>query len=120
MPAYAELSTIVFDCADPGQLADFYRALTGWQEVHRDDECVHLNDGGAVRIAFQRVDGYRPAGWPDTAKQAHLDLTVTDLRQAVKEVLAAGASMPEFQPGGDDWVVLADPQGHLFCLVATT
>lgn len=24
----------------------------------------------------------------------------------------------EFQPGGDQWVVLADPEGHLFCLAA--
>jgi hypothetical protein len=33
------------------------------------------------------------------------------------ELLALGATRPEFQPGNGDWVVLADPAGHVFCLV---
>ena len=28
-----------------------------------------------------------------------------------------GLPRPDFQPGGGDWVVLADPEGHLFCLL---
>ena len=28
------------------------------------------------------------------------------------------ATRPGFQPGGDSWVVLTDPEGHAFCLVA--
>jgi hypothetical protein len=27
-----------------------------------------------------------------------------------------GATKPDFQPGGGDWIVLQDPEGHLFCL----
>ncbi|WP_160330419.1 VOC family protein [Sphaerimonospora mesophila] len=26
-----------------------------------------------------------------------------------------GATKPQFQPG-DGWIVLADPEGHLFCV----
>jgi hypothetical protein len=33
------------------------------------------------------------------------------------EVVALGATRPGFQPGGS-WVVLPDPGGHAFCLVA--
>ncbi|MET8312055.1 VOC family protein [Micromonospora sp. NPDC005173] len=119
MPALAEFTTVILDCADPGPLADFYRAVTGWEVTYRDEDCVQLGNGGQIQLGLQRVDGYRPSGWPDVAKQAHLDFKVIDVGHAVKELLAIGATMPEFQPGGDEWVVLADPQGHLFCLVGS-
>jgi predicted enzyme related to lactoylglutathione lyase len=117
MPALAQLTTVVIDCTDPGSLAEFYRAVTGWKVTHSDPDTVYLGDGGPIQLGFQRVEDYRPPAWPGT-KPAHLDLTVADLGQAVKEVLTLGATRPEFQPGGDDWVVLADPEGHLFCLAA--
>jgi hypothetical protein len=44
---------------------------------------------------------------------------VADLPKAVKKVVALGATRPDFQPGGDDWVVLIDPAGHPFCLIPT-
>jgi len=31
-----------------------------------------------------------------------------------------GATRPQFQPGDGDWTVLADPAGHVFCLVPIT
>ena len=117
MPALAELTTIVIDCADPGSLAEFYRAVTGWKVTYQDEDSVQLGGGGPIQLGFQRIVGYRPPGWPDPAKHAHLDLTVSDLDHAVEELLAIGATKPEFQPGGDGWVVLVDPEGHPFCLV---
>ena len=118
MPVLATVSTIVLDCADPAALAEFYRVVTGWKVTYADDDCVNLGDGGPIQLGFQRVDGYRPAGWPDLAKHAHLDLTVGDRDRAIREYIALGATKPEFQPGGDGWVVLADPAGHPFCLLS--
>jgi hypothetical protein len=118
MPALAKLTTVVIDCADPGPLAEFYRTVTGWELTHSDSDFVYLGDGGPIQLGFQRVEGYQPPSWPDPAKHAHLDLKVTDIEHAVKELLAVGATRPEFQPGGDEWVVLADPEGHVFCLAA--
>lgn len=118
MPASARLASIVIDCADPGALAGFYRALTGWEITYSDADFVFLGDGGPVQLGLQRVEGYVPPRWPDPAKQAHLDLKTADVEQAVKEALAAGAGKPDFQPGGADWTVLSDPEGHLFCLAA--
>jgi hypothetical protein len=117
MSALGTISTIVLDCAELGPLADFYGAVTGWKVTDQGDGYVVLGDGGPVQLGFQRVDGYRPPGWPDPAKQAHLDVSVADLATAEKAALALGATRPEFQPGGDDWVVLIDPAGHPFCLV---
>jgi catechol 2,3-dioxygenase-like lactoylglutathione lyase family enzyme len=119
MSAIAELTTVVMDCADPAPLAEFYRAVTGWKVTYSDEERVHLGNGAGVDLAFQQVEGYEPPTWPGVAKQAHLDLKVRDLTLAVKKAKAVGATKPDFQPGGDEWVVLADPEGHLFCLIAS-
>jgi catechol 2,3-dioxygenase-like lactoylglutathione lyase family enzyme len=118
MSVSAQLATIVIDCGAPGPLAEFYRALTGWEVTDSDADFVYLGDGGPIQLAFQRVDGYQPASWPGPAKQAHLDFKVPDIERAAKELIERGATRPEFQPGGDEWVVLADPAGHLFCLAA--
>lgn len=116
MTNHPELTAITIDCAAPKALAQFYQELTGWQITHSDDDSASVGDG-PIQLAFQRVDGYQGPGWPDAAKHAHLDFKVADVEHTVKELLGAGATRPEFQPGGDDWVVLADPEGHLFCLV---
>jgi predicted enzyme related to lactoylglutathione lyase len=113
----ATVTTIVFDCADPAALAEFYGAATGWQVSYQDDDTVQLGDGGPIRLGFQRVPDHRPAAWPGPGKQAHLDLRVSDLADATDELLALGATRPDHQPGNGDWVVLADPAGHVFCLI---
>ncbi len=117
MSAPAQLTTIVLDCAEPGPLAEFYQAVTGWEVTSSDADSAYLGDGG-IQLAFVKVDGYEPPAWPSPVKQAHLDFQVADLDLAVKQLLALGATKPEFQPGEGQWTVLADPQGHLLCLVA--
>ncbi|MCT2592145.1 VOC family protein [Streptomyces sp. N2-109] len=118
MPALAEFTAVVIDCADPAVLADFYRKATGWEILYSDQDFASLGNGGPVQVAFQRIEGYQAPGWPDGRKHAHLDLTVTDLARTAKELLAIGAAKPEFQPGGGEWVVLTDPEGHPFCLTS--
>jgi hypothetical protein len=117
MTPHATLSTIILDCADPGALAEFYRKATRWEVASADDDFVYLSDGGPIQLAFQRVPDFRPPAWPDAAKQAHLDLKVSDVDAAVADLVAAGATRPEFQPG-DGWVVLTDPAGHPFCVTS--
>jgi predicted enzyme related to lactoylglutathione lyase len=116
MPALAEFTAVTIDCADPARLAEFYQKATGWESTYSDEDFACLGNGGPLQFAFQRIEGYQAPGWPDARKHAHLDLTVTDLDSAAKELLALGASKPEFQPGEDRWVVLIDPEGHPFCL----
>ena len=116
MAPLARLNTVVIDCAEPVALAAFYHRLTGWEIVDSDPEWATLSGDGPVRLAFQRVPGYQGPGWPDDAKHAHLDLTVATLGQAVQQAVALGATAPKHQPGGEAFVVLADPEGHLFCL----
>lgn len=110
------LATIVLDSADPAKLAAFYQAATGWEPTYSDTDYVFLGDGGAVQLAFQRVAGYEGPAWPDDRKHAHLDFSVPDVAEAVKTLVELGARRPDFQPGGEKWTVLTDPEGHPFCL----
>lgn len=117
MTVHAELAAITIDCASPKTLAEFYRDVTGWEITHLDDDSAYVGEG-PIQLAFQRVEGYRGPGWPDTGKHAHLDFTVTDVETATGRLLALGATVPDFQPGQGQWTVLADPEGHLFCIAA--
>ncbi|GIG65255.1 VOC family protein [Phytomonospora endophytica] len=117
MSAIGKLSAVILDCPEPAVLAEFYQRLTGMAVGYRDDDLIYLGDDSGVQLGFQRVAGYTAPGWPDDAKQAHVDVSVADVEVAVKELTALGATVPEFQPG-DGWTVLADPAGHLFCVSA--
>ncbi|MFI9557345.1 VOC family protein [Nonomuraea endophytica] len=111
------ISSIVINSADPVALAAFYSKATGWQVTSDDADFTTLN-GGAVTVSFQRVAGYQVPVWPLPGHHVHLDLAVADLDAAVKDLIALGAGRPEEQPGGGDWVVLTDPEGHPFCVMA--
>ncbi|HVV10814.1 VOC family protein [Amycolatopsis sp.] len=113
----AVLSAVVIDCADPAGLAGFYAKVTGWDITSSDADTAYLGKDGAIQLGFQRIADYRSPGWPDDAKHFHLDFTVKDPADTVGELLSLGAAKPEFQPGGEDWTVLTDPEGHPFCLV---
>jgi predicted enzyme related to lactoylglutathione lyase len=117
MSVLDQLSTVVLDCADPVALAAFYQQATGWELTYSDKDFASLGAGDArPGLAFVRVDGYQAPQWPEGAKYQHLDFTVADLDTAVDALVALGASRPDTQPGEGRWVVLTDPQGHLFCL----
>ncbi|MEV6872631.1 VOC family protein [Amycolatopsis sp. NPDC051128] len=121
MSAVPTLGVVALDCPDPVALAEFYRAVLEWDapEVVDDGHWVTLrNPAGGAGIAFQRVPGYRPPGWPsaENPQQLHLDLNVTDLEAAHERVLSLGAKLLDDKP--KTFRVYADPVGHPFCLCA--
>jgi catechol 2,3-dioxygenase-like lactoylglutathione lyase family enzyme len=118
MPALVEPTAVILDCADPAALAEFYRNATGWELTYSDETTAYLGNGGSVQLAFQRVENYRPAEWPAPGQQGHVDFKVADIDTATKDLVELGASVPDVQPGGDQWRVLADPAGHVFCIAA--
>jgi hypothetical protein len=40
------------------------------------------------------------------------------VKAETERLLTLGATVPDFQPGQGQWTVLADPEGHLFCIAA--
>lgn len=117
-----QLRTVVIDCPEPLALANFYSELLGLPVSYDDEddaaEWVVLGGepGRQPRLAFQRAIDLRPPRWPDPEhpQQFHLDVTVTDVEVAEKQVLELGAT--KLPGGGDTFRVYADPVGHPFCL----
>ncbi|MGW2340911.1 VOC family protein [Streptomyces sp. NPDC001661] len=118
-----KLQAVALDCADPVQLAEFYAELLGGRVVTdpEDPDWVDVVGFEGTRLAFQRVEGYRPPQWPgqERPQQVHLDFDVDDLEADEKRVLALGATLLErtdqIHPD-TNWRVYADPAGHPFCL----
>jgi catechol 2,3-dioxygenase-like lactoylglutathione lyase family enzyme len=117
----AELGAVVLDCPDPRALAAFYAGILGGAVEDEDGgDWVDLKLPGGRTLAFQEAAGHVPPQWPAPggSQQFHLDLTVTDLDAAEKDVLALGATPLDTEDRSRTWRVYADPAGHPFCLCA--
>lgn len=119
------------DAEDGPALASFWKEFLGLGyragQGPDDDPDFIVIDGpdGAPRLAIQAVDSLPRATWPsnDVAAQAHLDLSVRDRASQARHVaraVALGARVLDDRSGDDrdPLVVLADPAGHPFCLIA--
>lgn len=117
MTAIGDLIMVSLDSPDPAAHAEFYHRLLGWDITHSEADYAMISNGTSS-LGFGRVDAYHPPQWPDTAsaKRYHVDVYVDDLDKAEQQCVAAGARVPDFQPGEGRWRVLLDPAGHPFCL----
>ncbi|MBB2741244.1 UNVERIFIED_ORG: putative enzyme related to lactoylglutathione lyase [Microbispora rosea subsp. rosea] len=103
-------------CIDTNDLAGstaFWQAVTGYQVASSPDEgTTYLEDANksGAGLSLQAVPEGR-----EGKNRLHLDLFTDDLAGEVGRIRALGAS--EVQRF-DGWVVLADPEGNQFCVVA--
>jgi hypothetical protein len=107
------VGAIVFDCADPTPLAEFWCAVTGYEVRSATDRWVAIGgrDNGPG-LAFQRVPERKIS-----KNRLHLDLYTPDVEAEVERCLALGATRLWVGEDPDDvFVVLADPQGNEFCI----
>ena len=110
------MSGVTFDCVDPQLIAGFWSALLGRQPGPSPDGWVYLGcrDDPEPRLVFQ------PVPEPKAGKvRIHLDVSVDDVDDAIELVIALGGrSIGERQDyDAGAVVVMADPEGHEFCLV---
>ncbi|OBH12295.1 VOC family protein [Mycobacterium sp. E3247] len=106
---------ITFDCHDPARLAAWWAEQFGGttQELLADEfTAVSLSAG--PRLGFQKVPDPTPG-----KNRVHLDFGAADVDAEVSRLTAAGAIEVGRHTFGDDfrWVVLADPEGNVFCIV---
>jgi catechol 2,3-dioxygenase-like lactoylglutathione lyase family enzyme len=109
---------ITFDCANPGRVARFWAALTGW-ELHEEDPqpgheeySVGAPAEGGSRLYFVAVPE------PKVVKnRVHLDVVPPgDQQQEIARLVELGASVADEQPADGDWVIMHDPEGNEFCV----
>ncbi|MEU4521535.1 VOC family protein [Amycolatopsis sp. NPDC024027] len=108
------LGSTVITCADLDAMTRFWSAALGLEPASEADD-FRLLRGPHVNLSLQRSSA------PVTARdQMHLDLYTDDQRHEVDRLVGLGARFVrhvEDDPA-DDWVVLADPEGNLFCVCA--
>lgn len=133
---FPSVRQVVLDTTDARGLAEFYRALLGWEYRPGDEppgpgrgdergrDWLVLRDPAGVRhIAFQQVAALRETTWPDDGvpQQMHLDMTVptrAELDAQHERVLGLGARLRYDRSDDEEEPlrVYADPSGHLFCI----
>jgi predicted enzyme related to lactoylglutathione lyase len=124
--ADAEVSEIAWagvtiDCREPERVAAFWSALLD----------VPSRPAGTGREGWYRVGpfvsggpvlNFQPVAEAKSGKvRIHLDLWVSDLELAVSRAEGLGASRAgewEVVPGRGTIAVMADPEGHEFCLIS--
>lgn len=110
------IGSVVIDCNDLAAMMAFWRAALHY--VPRDppeDDWVTLRDprGGGPNVSLQRVPEPRVG-----KNRLHLDLYTLDQVGEVERLLGLGATRhPRTPEPGEDFVVLADPEGNLFCVI---
>lgn len=107
---------VVVDAADPVSLGRWWAEALGWVVVTDSPEEYE------IRPAPDRLPGILFGPTPDgrTGKnRLHLDFRPADQAAEVARLLALGARHADIgQTGDEPWVVLADPEGNEFCVLA--
>jgi Glyoxalase-like domain len=110
------VGSVVVDCNDFAGMVAFWReALRYADREPAEDGWVVLRDpgGGNVNVSLQQVPERRSG-----KNRLHFDLYTDDQAGEVDRLLAIGATRHPGEPEpGDDFVVLEDPEGNLFCVV---
>ena len=105
------IGAVVVNVSDVGRAADFWRGALGYSADRRNPAFL-LPDGEGVRLHLDETD------------RMHLDLWADDRDEQLAEVerlVGLGATrVPWDYPNDADFVVLADPDGNLFCVIDTS
>jgi predicted enzyme related to lactoylglutathione lyase len=107
---------VTIDCLDPARVAAFWSTLLDRPAGPSREGWVYLGERGdpLPRLVFQ------PVPEPAAGKvRIHLDIAVDDIDEGVATVIALGGSATGERHDYDEGVivVMADPEGHEFCLV---
>ena len=111
-----KIGSVVVHCHYFARMVTFWQAALGYiQRGPASDGWIVLRDpdGRGPNVSLQARDRPRACrSW------LHLDLYTANQQQEIERLLALGASRyPWRYPSGGDYVVLADPDGNLFCVV---
>ncbi len=125
----SKFTELAIDCADPQRLARFWCSVLDY-EIQDEDE-----DNGDVSIGSPAVPEGKDRQGPvppvltfarvpegKTVKnRLHIDVNPTDREQEdeVRRLLDLGARHTGVGQSGVSWVVLADPEGNEFCVLAS-
>jgi predicted enzyme related to lactoylglutathione lyase len=114
----AVLREIVIDCSDPHRVARFWGQVLGWN-VQEEGDVYWMSASGQPFPDMLLV--FVPVPEAKTVKdRIHLDVSPIgcDQDDEVERLVGLGASRVDIGQGDAPWVVLADPEGNEFCVLA--
>ncbi len=108
------LSEICIDAFDPAALGQWWAAALEWSsEITEDGDVAVRPRGGGPLWLFLPVEDQKVV-----KNRIHLDFTPDDQQAEVDRLIGLGARHVDIGQGEQDWVVLADPEGNEFCVLA--
>ena len=122
----SKFTELAIDCADPHGLARFWCSVL-YYEVQTEDDGVVTIATPLVPEGKKRVGPVPPAltfaqvpEGKTIKNRLHIDLNPTDREQdeEVRRLLDLGAEPADVGQGDKSWVVLTDPEGNEFCVLA--
>lgn len=112
----ARVGSIVIDVKDFGRMVTFWQEALGYRPrsspASGDDFTVLKDPSG--RGPNMSIDAMEPL-----RGKIHLDLYTDDPDGEIARLLQLGATVFSEREPGEDFTVLADPEGNLFCVVDT-
>jgi hypothetical protein len=119
------VQAVIVNCLDPGALAEFWAAALGWRVTIRGDPewGIEPPEGSREDCVVPDMLFLRVPEPKQGLNRLHLDLRPdADQAAEVARLEALGATRADVGQnidGGDvSWVVMADPEGNEFCVLA--
>ena len=112
------IAAVVVDCADPRAMAHFWGEAMDWalHEATDDHALLRSAKGVGPYLEFLRTPHLK-----DTRHRVHLDVVPyrgDDQAAEVARLRTLGATPADVGQGDVSWIVLADPEGNEFCVLA--
>jgi len=112
------IAAVVVDCADPRAMARFWGEALGWTRHEVTDDYATLR---SARNVGPFLEFFRTPDVPAGRHRIHLDLVPLrrdDQAAEVARLRSLGATLADVGQGDVPWIVLADPEGNEFCVLA--
>ncbi|MCU1515126.1 MAG: hypothetical protein JWO10_2216 [Microbacteriaceae bacterium] len=106
---------LIVDCRDYRTLGRWWANALQWELVESTKPWLEVRpwDGAGPSIVFLDVPGTKTV-----KNRLHLDFVPDDQSEEVERLVELGATRVDIGQGTPSWVVLADPEGNEFCVLA--
>jgi hypothetical protein len=108
------LEEIVVDCLNLS-LARWWQIATGWKIVDEDSESMELAPAPGQKPSMMFIQVAEQKRYKN---RLHMDWVPDDQQAEVERLVRLGASRIDIGQGSRPWVVMADPEGNEFCVLA--
>ncbi len=108
--AMLRIGSIVWNATDNTRAAAFWSQALGYQQ-DKNPDFLYDGSGDGVRLHLDQTDRTHLDLWTDSEEEREAE---------VERLITLGATRVDWTyPDGADFVVLADTEGNLFCVIGS-